>query len=87
MIPNLLEATNEYWYKLNELEAAYQKGEVSLEEVDDRVKELMAELGRERRAALRFLFNNIGQFWNEQREVVVGLGLIGMLTCAWMAVS
>ena len=29
MFPNLLEDTKEYWCKLNQLEAAYQKGEVS----------------------------------------------------------
>lgn len=71
MIPNLLEATNEYWRKLNELEAAYQRGDVSLEEVDARVATLMAELGQERRATIRFLMDNLNRLWNEQREIVV----------------
>lgn len=48
MNPNLLEATQEYWHKLNELEAAYQRGEVTLEEVDAKVEALMVELGRTR---------------------------------------
>jgi hypothetical protein len=87
MIPNLLEATNEYWRKLNELEAAYQRGEVSLEEVDTRVATLMAELGQERRATLRFLMDNVSRTWNEQRELVVGLGLVGVLTYAWVVIS
>lgn len=87
MIPNLLEATTDYWRKLNELEAAYQRGEVSLEEVDARVAALMAELGQERRATLRFLVDNVTRVWSEQREWVVGLGLIGVLTYAWITVS
>lgn len=87
MIPNLLEATNEYWRKLNELEAAYQRGEVSLEEVDARVATLMAELGQERRATIRFLMDNVSRIWNEQRELVVGLGLVGVLTYAWIVIS
>lgn len=87
MIPNLLEATNEYWRKLNELEAAYQRGEVSLEEVDARVAVLMAELGQERRASVRFLLDNLSRVWQEQRELVVGLGLIGVLTYGWIVIS
>jgi hypothetical protein len=87
MIPNLLEATNEYWRKLNELEAAYQRGDVSLEEVDARVATLMAELGQERRATIRFLMDNLNRLWNEQREIIVSLGLVGVLTYAWIVVS
>jgi hypothetical protein len=33
MFPNLLEATKEYWRKLDRLEAAYPQGEIPLEEV------------------------------------------------------
>ncbi|MBD1823015.1 hypothetical protein H6F51_11040 [Cyanobacteria bacterium FACHB-DQ100] len=84
MIPNLMESTNEYWCRLNELEAAYQRGEVSLEEVDARVKILMAELGQERRATVRFLLGSVSRIWQEQRELVVGLGVIGVLTYAWI---
>lgn len=87
MTPNLLEATNEYWRKLNELEAAYQRGEVSLEEVDARVAILMAELGQERRATMRFLLDNVSRIWQEQREFVLGLGLIGVLTYSWIVIS
>lgn len=86
MIPNLVAATNDYWQKLNELEAAYQRGDVSLEEVNARVSELMAELGQERRATINFLLNGWQHFWSQQKELVVGLGLIGMLTYAWVSV-
>ena len=63
MFPNLLEATHDYWRKLNALEAAYQRGDVSLEEVNQRVPELMAELGEERRAAFRFVWAGLKRFW------------------------
>jgi archaellum component FlaC len=84
MIPNLIEATNDYWRKLNELEAAYQRGEVTLEEVDTRVKGLMEELGQERRASIRFLLDNVRRIWHEQREMIVGLGAIGVLAYSWV---
>lgn len=87
MVPNLLEATNEYWRKLNELEAAYQRGEVSLEEVDATVATLMAELGQERRATVRFLMDNVSRIWHEQREIIISLGLVGVLTYAWVVAS
>ena len=84
MIPNLLEATSEYWQKLSELEAAYQQGEVSLEEVDAKVADLMAELVQERRTAMKFLLASANQIWRTQREMIVGLGLIGVLTYGWL---
>ena len=34
MFPNLFTATQEYWRKLDALEASYQRGEISIEEVD-----------------------------------------------------
>ena len=34
MFPNLIQAIKEYWHKLDKLEAAYQQGEIFLEEVD-----------------------------------------------------
>jgi phosphopentomutase len=54
MFPNLLEATKEYWHKLDRLEAAYQQGEIPLEEVDTRVAELMTEMAQKRRAAFSY---------------------------------
>ena len=84
MTPNLLEATHEYWHKLNELEAAYQRGEVRLEEVDARVEALMAELGRSRRVAFNDCFSGVHRLWNEQRETVVGVLGLGVLTYGWL---
>ncbi len=86
MIPNLLEATNDYWRKLNDLEAAYHRGEVSLEEVDHQVKELMAELGQERRRTFSYLFESFRRTWDEQREVVAGMVLVGAVTIGWLAI-
>lgn len=87
MTPNLLEATKDYWRKLDELEAAYQKGEVSLEEVDARVPELIAELGRERKAALSYVLNGWSRLWDDQRETIVGVAFLGIITYVWAVVS
>ncbi|MGJ3254402.1 MAG: hypothetical protein ACFE0J_25210 [Elainellaceae cyanobacterium] len=87
MMPNLFQATQDYWQKLDALEAAYQRGDVSIKEVDDRVEELMKELGQERRAALRFFWDNLSRFWREQKEPIAATALVGMLTYAWIVIS
>ncbi|MDJ0708220.1 MAG: hypothetical protein QNJ46_33530 [Leptolyngbyaceae cyanobacterium MO_188.B28] len=87
MIPNLFEATNEYWRKLDKLEAAYQQGEVSLEEVDARVAELMADLAQERRAALNYFLRGLGHWLTTQRETLVGLGVVALVAYAWVLTS
>lgn len=87
MFPDLLNETRAYWRKLDELEAAYQRGEVSLEEVDARVKTLMAELGQSRRQAFRALFASARQFWQQQPEVIFGVAFIGILAYTWVVVS
>jgi hypothetical protein len=87
MFPNLLEDTKEYWCKLNELEAAYQRGEVSIEEVDGQVKTLMAELGKSRQAALNYVLNSFYHLLNEQREAIVGIAVLGVISYAWAVVS
>ncbi|MCU0552333.1 MAG: hypothetical protein MUC48_23630 [Leptolyngbya sp. Prado105] len=84
MTPNLLEATHEYWHKLDELEAAYQRGEVTLEEVDAKVKELMAELGQSRRVAFSYFFSSVRRLWQEQRETIVGVLGLSALTYGWL---
>jgi hypothetical protein len=86
MIPNLIEATNDYWRKLNELDAAYQRGEVSLEEVDTRVAELMAELGQARHETFRYLWHGLRHLWNQQREAIVGTACLGALTYTWLVI-
>jgi hypothetical protein len=75
-MPDLFAATQRYWQALDRLEAAYHRGEVSLAEVDARVAELMADLGRERRAALRFLGTAIAQNWREYSTLWLVVGLV-----------
>ena len=85
MIPNLLEATTNYWQELNKVEAAYRSGELSLEEVDARVKALMTTLGHERRAAFTACWYGLRHLWQEQREALLGIGVLGTLTYVWVA--
>ncbi len=87
MLPNLLEATNEYWRKLDELESAYQRGEVPVEEVDARVRSLMVELGGERRAAFLYVLNGWRRLWDEQGEIIVGMAILGTISYAWAIIS
>lgn len=84
-MPDLIQATRSYWRKLDELEAAYQRGEVSLDEVDARVEMLMAELGEARRETWQFFLAGLDRIWQEQREVIMGLALIGLITYSWVA--
>ncbi|MDJ0726887.1 MAG: hypothetical protein QNJ38_17430 [Prochloraceae cyanobacterium] len=86
-MPNLLESTQEYWRKLDELEAAYYNGEVSIEEVDRKVEELMADLGRERRIALNAVWSNIVGTIKEYQETAIGLFLVLGATYAWLAIQ
>ena len=83
MFPNLLDATTTYWRKLDQLEAQYHRGEISLDEVDQRVAELMAELGEARRLSILFVWQSIQRMWSEQRDTVVALGLIALLAYGW----
>lgn len=87
MIPDLLEATQDFWHKLDELEAAYQQGEVSLEEVDDQVAELIADLSQSRRVVLRRFWDSIRYSWQMNPEPIIGVVLLGSLTCAWLVLN
>lgn len=82
----LLEATQDYWRKLDRLEAAYHQGERSLEEVDAEVAELMAELGRKRREAWRVFLANLNTFFQDQQVTVLGLGVFSIIAYAWLTV-
>jgi hypothetical protein len=44
----------------------------------------MAELGQERRAALDAFFHGLRQLWQEQREPILGVSILGVLTYAWV---
>jgi hypothetical protein len=87
MLPNLLEATQEYWRKLDKLEAAYQQGIISIEEVDAEVASLMAELGRKRRSALIYFLQGCQHWLAAQRESLIGLAVLGIITYAWVLVK
>ncbi len=87
MLPDLLAATNDYWQKLDALEAAYQQGEISLQEVDASVAHLMAELAQERRAALSAFWNGLRQRWLAQKELILGVSLVGVLAYAWVSLN
>ena len=86
MIPNLLEATQEYWQKLDELETAYYKGEISIEEVDRQVEFLMKELGRKRRSSITYFVQSLRYWFNQQKELVLGLLIFGVLFYSWLIV-
>ena len=87
MLPNLLQATKEYWRKLDELEVAYQQGEIPLEEVDPRVAELIAELAQERRAAFTYFWHGWQHWLTTQRETIIGLAILVLVTYAWVLTS
>jgi hypothetical protein len=84
MIPDLLEATQDYMKELNALEAAYRRDELTLEEVDARVEELMVDLGRTRREAFSALWVGLKQTLQTQWETVAGFTAIGALSYLWL---
>lgn len=85
MIPNLLGATQEYWRKLDEIEASYQRGELAIEEVNSQVATLMTELAKERRQTLSIVEQAFQQLLNNQRETLIGLSLIVLTTYLWLS--
>jgi len=84
---NLIESTKDYWRKLDELEAAYKRGDVSVEEVDVRVAQLMDELGHERRVTLSSIRQSVLRLWQEQRETLLGFAFLAVLTYAWFILN
>ncbi|MBD2256922.1 hypothetical protein [Pseudanabaena sp. FACHB-2040] len=86
MIPDLLEATQDYMQQLSALEAAYQRDEISIEEVDAKVEELMVDLGRTRREAFSALWASFSNVLQTQWETVAGFTGIGVLTYLWLVI-
>ena len=84
MFPNLLDATQEYWQKLDRLEADYQEGKVSLEEVDAEVARLMAELGQKRRESISYFLQSLKSYFKQQKEIVIGVAVLGIISYAWL---
>jgi hypothetical protein len=83
MFPDLFEATKIYWRKLDDLEASYQKGEVSLEEVDAQVAKLMADLAQERRVVFAQVWRSLQNQLSEQREVILGFTSLVLAVYLW----
>ncbi|MDJ0717630.1 MAG: hypothetical protein QNJ54_25980 [Prochloraceae cyanobacterium] len=86
-MPDLLEATKEYWKKLDELEAAYERGQISIEQVDAEVKKLMAELGFKRREALSYFWQSLCYRLQNQPEFIMGLILMAIAIYAWFLLN
>ncbi len=69
---DLVEDTKRYWRELDALEQAYERGELSIEEVDSRVDQLMRDLGEQRRRSWNFFFSNlINLIWDEKLTVFI----------------
>jgi hypothetical protein len=84
MFPDLFTITRNYWHQLDEIEAAYQQNKISLKEVDRRVAQAMAELGRERRAVFNYLWSSWQRWLTTHRETVIGLTALALITSAWV---
>ena len=87
MFPNLFKATQEYWRKLDELESAYQQDQVSLEEVDQRVSELMTELAQERRSTFNYIKYRSQNWLAEQKSNLMGIGILVFAIYAWIVIN
>jgi hypothetical protein len=84
MFFDLIGATRAYWRKLDEVEAAYRRNELSLEEVDARVKALMVELGQARRQTLRDFCATWRVFLQQQGDALAGVAAIGVMAYVWL---
>lgn len=87
MFPDLLSATRDYWRKLDAVEAAYKRGELSIEEVDAKVQALMTELGAARQRSLRAFWASLQYFVRQQRETLAGVAAIAVLAYVWLTVN
>lgn len=87
MFPDLIGATRDYWRKLDAVEAAYKRSELTLAEVDAEVKALMVELGQTRRKALRDVWATVQVFLQQQRETISGVAVIGVLAYVWLTLN
>jgi hypothetical protein len=87
MFPDLIGATRDYWRKLDEVEAAFQRHELTREEVNAEVKALMVELGRTRRQGLRDFWAISQTFVQQQGEALAGVAALGVLAYLWVIVN
>ncbi len=84
MFPNLFEATNEYWRQLDEIESRYQRGELSIEEVDREVEILMKQLGQKRRESLLLFKNSLSHWISTHTELLIGFLFVLVVAYSWM---
>jgi hypothetical protein len=87
MFSGLIGATQDYWQKLDEIEDAYKRNELTPKEVDASVKALIAELGQSRRDALRDSGAIFQAFLQRQGDAVAGFVTIGGLAYVWLALN
>jgi ElaB/YqjD/DUF883 family membrane-anchored ribosome-binding protein len=83
MFPNLFHATQEYWYKLDQIEKAYYQNELTLEEVNAEVEKLMQELGQQRKDAYSFFRQQFSHFLTQYKEFVLGVAFAVLAIYFW----
>lgn len=84
MFPDLQDATQTYWQKLDQIEADYRQGKLSSQEVDQQVKALMAELGAQRRAALGSAWQASRLWINQNQEWLIGCVSVLIAVYLWL---
>ena len=84
MFTDLTSATRAYWKKLDEVEAAYKRDELTIEEVNAEVQRLMTELGDARRQAFRDLWASTRYFVSQQRDAIAAVAAFGLLAYFWI---
>ncbi|WP_204139424.1 hypothetical protein [Halomicronema sp. CCY15110] len=82
---DLLAATRDYWKQLDHVEAAYHRGELSAQEVNTQVHDLMAELGDARRQAFKDVWASLQVTLSQQRDAIAGTVAVGLLAYLWLA--
>ena len=87
MLPDLIGATRDYWRKLDAVEAAYRRHELTAAEVNTQVKSLMVELGQTRRQMLRDSWAIAQTFARQQGEALAGVAALGVLAYVWLVVK
>lgn len=84
MLPDLIGATRDYWRKLDQVEAAYRRDELTAAEVNTQVKVLMAELGQTRRQLLHDAWAIFQTFLQRQGDALAGVTALGVLAYVWL---
>jgi hypothetical protein len=83
MFPDLFAATHAYWQALDQIEADYKQGKLSAQEVDEKVKILMRELGSQRRAALSAFWSSLQEWSLTHSSQLVGVATMAIAIYLW----